>query len=285
MIHEYRRFATLKGLLRAVKEAESDYLLLSGGTEIHRQSGRVLPAEDPAVCLSLEGLGLDTIEQCPNGITIGAMVTLQQVIDHELVPDFMKDACRFAASRTLRNMATVGGNIAAFRDDSYLLPSLIAAKARIVTTELGDGDTIDTEDMPLREYVDNIDAFRTSVITKIVLNKPARHVYAKRYSRTRQGIPDIILACGAICRDGDLAEVRTVAAGPGIGIQRLKEVDKFLESEHEAAADALEEEIRREVHAVDTAFASAEYQTYLAVVTIADMVSACRSSLKGDKPP
>ncbi|MGM0431287.1 MAG: FAD binding domain-containing protein [Spirochaetota bacterium] len=281
MIEEYRRFATLKELLTAVKESESEFLLLSGGTEIHRQAGSSVRAENSAVCLSLEGLGLDTIEKKGNSVTIGAMVTLQQLIDHTDVPEFMKEAALFAASRTLRNMATLGGNIAAFRDDSYLLPTLIAAKARIVTAELDDRGAIDTEDMPLREYVDNIDAFRMSVVTKIVLNKPERYVYAKRYSRTRQGVPDIIVAFGALCSEGRLSDVRTAAAGLGIGIQRLKSVDKLFELEPQISNEKLEEAVRREVHTAGSPFASAEYQQYLAAVTIADMASACRKHLEG----
>ncbi len=45
--------------------------------------------------------------------------------------EVLKKAAGFIASRNIRNMATLGGNIAANRPDSYIIPCLMALKAEL----------------------------------------------------------------------------------------------------------------------------------------------------------
>ncbi|MDA3833664.1 MAG: FAD binding domain-containing protein, partial [Spirochaetales bacterium] len=181
MIEEILRFNSLKELLKTRKDNKKNSLFLAGGTEINRLNGTGSGAK--FLGMSLEGLGLNRIEKKDNGVHIGAMVTLQQLIDDPRIPEYLKVAAGFAGSRTLRNMATLGGNVGALRDDSYLVPTLIAAKARLITAELQDGGTVESEDVPIREFIDNIQEFNDCCIVGVSLNKHGRCVVTKRYSR------------------------------------------------------------------------------------------------------
>jgi len=121
----------------ALKTAEAAYL--AGGTEINRLNSLV----DPKVLISIRGIDeLKTLGIRDGRVVIGAGCTFQDVVECEAVPEYFKEACLFMGSRTKRNMATIGGNIAMKRDDSYILPTLIAAGAVLMLMG-ADGSTCD----------------------------------------------------------------------------------------------------------------------------------------------
>ena len=100
-------------------------------------------------------------------IIIGGGATFSSIIGSSSVPSFLKEACAFMSSSILRNMATIGGNIALFRDDSYLLPTLIASGA-ILSVESLSG----RKEMSIREYSEK----KEGIITEIKIRKDS---YAK----------------------------------------------------------------------------------------------------------
>ena len=54
------------------------------------------------------------------------MTTLQEIADSGFVPVALKDSAGFIPTRSVRNIATIGGNAGAKRADSYVIPALIA---------------------------------------------------------------------------------------------------------------------------------------------------------------
>lgn len=99
----------------------------AGGTDDLRLGG----AADGKELIDINALGFDTIEEKDGKLYIGARVTLQQLVDSDLIPAFIKEAARFCSSFIKRNSATVGGNLALRRDDSYLAAAFCAAEAKI----------------------------------------------------------------------------------------------------------------------------------------------------------
>ena len=65
-------------------------------------------------------------------VIIGALTTLEEIRNSALVPAFIRDAAAFDASLQLRNSATIGGNFALRRFDSYMIPALLASEADVV---------------------------------------------------------------------------------------------------------------------------------------------------------
>ena len=117
-----------EGLEEALKQKTKNSAFLAGGTEINRLGSTVQARK----LISIGRIGeLDGISDADNAVKIGAMCTFQDIIDSSLVPDYLKEACRFMGSRTKRNMATIGGNIALRRTDSYLYATLIACGAKL----------------------------------------------------------------------------------------------------------------------------------------------------------
>jgi putative selenate reductase FAD-binding subunit len=101
---------------------------LAGGTDNLRLGG----AAEGKELIDINALGFDTIEETDGKIYIGARVTLQQLIESDLIPAFIKEAAKFCASFAKRNSATVGGNLALRRDDSYLAAAFCAADAKLL---------------------------------------------------------------------------------------------------------------------------------------------------------
>ena len=101
---------------------------LAGGTDDLRLGG----AAEGKELIDINALGFNTIEEKDGKLYIGAQVTLQQLVESDLIPAFIKEAAKFCASFAKRNAATVGGNLALRRDDSYLAAALCAADAKLI---------------------------------------------------------------------------------------------------------------------------------------------------------
>ena len=90
---------------------------LAGGTEDLRLGGQGENKE----LIDINGLVPSEIRKREDGmVEIGALATLEDIIESELIPECVKKGARLCASFEKRNSATVGGNIGARRDGSYL---------------------------------------------------------------------------------------------------------------------------------------------------------------------
>ena len=140
---------------------------VAGGTEVNRLGSDI--AEKSATLISLKRCsGLDGIEEDAGYVTIGAMCTFQDLVESGKVPGWLKEAALFMASRTKRNMATIGGNIAAKRSDSYLIPALSAAGAVLELL----GSDAKTERIGIAEYLDG--AYDDKLIVSVTVEKDVR---------------------------------------------------------------------------------------------------------------
>lgn len=114
------------------KENAETSVYLAGGTDDLRLNG----AAEGKDLIDINGLDekYDTITVRGGKVWIGARCTLQQVLESELVPAFIREAAGFCSSFVRRNSATIGGNVALRRQDSYTAAALTAAEAVLVST-------------------------------------------------------------------------------------------------------------------------------------------------------
>ena len=149
------------------KQNADTAVYLAGGTDDLRLNGSA-PGKD---LIDISALGLDDIFVQDGKLYIGARCTFNQVIESDLVPEFIKEAAYFCASFTKRNSATVGGNIGLRRQDSYLAAALTAADAKLKSmTPHGEemkpiGEYLQGKCMRLIEYV-VLDADRTGWVKR-----------------------------------------------------------------------------------------------------------------------
>lgn len=240
-------------------------VFLAGGTEVNRLGSDI--ADKAETLISLKKCeGLNAIDDDDDYVSIGSMCTFQQILESDAVPEYLKEAVRFMASRTKRNMATIGGNIAAWRSDSYLLPTLIMADASIVV-HLKDGSIISMTPFAYKKWTEQ------HLITAVEVPKEA-NVVSKRYSNTAQSHA-VLTMSGGIWRD----EFMIVAAVKNSGIYMLNGFTEELAKHPDMSDDEIiawfkdntEWGYHKEVPLADDMFGSVAYKRYLAGVTAADI--------------
>lgn len=99
----------------AALAAHEDVMVIAGGTDLlGTLKDECLPFY-PNYIVDLKSIpGLDRIEETDTELVIGALVKLQDIADSEIVrthAQALAEACSRAASPTIRQMGTIGGNI------------------------------------------------------------------------------------------------------------------------------------------------------------------------------
>lgn len=149
------------------KEHADTAVYLAGGTDDLRLGG----SAEGKDLIDINGFGFDDIFVKDGKLYIGARCTLNQVIESDLVPAFIKEAAGFCASFVKRNSATVGGNVGLRRKDSYLAAALTAAEAVLLRqTPHGEnekpiGEYLHSDCLCLIEYI-VLDANRTGWVKR-----------------------------------------------------------------------------------------------------------------------
>ena len=233
---------------------------LAGGTEINRLGSDIAADADTLISLK-KCSGLDGIEAEGGSVKIGSMCTFQKLTESDKVPAYLKEAARYMASRTKRNMATIGGNIAAFRSDSYLLPVLFAVCARVdVLTKEG------VQNICINSFKEAAEAGEEMLITAVIVPENIR-VVSKRYSNTAQSHA-VLTMSSAITEKG----FTLAAAVKNCGILRFRTFEDMVRKD----PDISEEDVMaffREADSLkisDDMFGSEEYKRYLLGVTAYD---------------
>lgn len=275
MIGEFIRTTSPQESLGALHNGGEGTHFIAGGTEILRLGSLIGPQK----VVSLKGLNLSGIEEERGIVSIGATTTFQEALESDLVPPYLKEALLFCGSYTRRNMGTIGGNIALRRDDSYLSPTLIAAKARLILGDIAKDGKYGEENIPIREYHSFEEHFEGSLILKIVLNKPKRFVASLRYARTVQSPAAVTIALGADISSDAPHDVRIAAAIKGSGVVRLIEVENGIMEGHYPTVEDAAAHAAQDLVLVDDITGSAAYKRYILTASVAELYKQCLDAI------
>ena len=232
---------------------------LAGGTEINRLNSLV-EASSLVALTRVPELSFIKVEGA--FVEFGAMCTFQQVVDAKETPSYFKEVCLYMASRTKRNMATLGGNIAICRDDSYLWPTLLACDASLNLLDSEGEKSFVSVDF----YLENYEELKDQLIFSVVI--PAScNIASKRYSNTAQS--HAVLTMSASNGPNGL---KIAVAMKKVGIFTMPTLAALI------AGGASDEEVQAQVKACeavkiedDLLFGSAAYRKYLLAVTAYDL--------------
>lgn len=209
--------------------------------------------------IRIDGRGLAGVEVREDTARVGALTSLQDVMDDAALPDALRAAAAFQPSRPLRCMGTVGGDIAARRTDSCLAVPLTALGAVL---ELAGDASVSVNNYVSVEMRDLILHVRVPL---------GRRCAVARHTRNARGP---VLLTAAVGWDADGGGIAAVVAGPGLPLQRLPAVESLLAED--ACGAAVERAVRKAVAPVDDWLGSAAYKAHLAAVAVADCADACR---------
>jgi putative selenate reductase FAD-binding subunit len=246
MITDIVRPKTVPEAVRARSVPGSAFL--GGGTWLN--SG----ASAATRLVSLENLGLGGIEAGKGTCTIGAMATFQQIVDDTRVPAGLRDAARLLASRTLRNMCTLGGELGLRPHDSALIPVLVALGATIRRSgsrrpaQIAEWLAAPTDDLILSVTV------------------PAARCEVAAVSRTSHSVRSVVVAVAVVAAAGGGARA-TIVPCDCRGTRGIFSVTLPAEP------DGVESAVNAIFNPKPDMHASAEYKRYMAGVMAADLVA------------
>ena len=173
--------ATPQEAVNLRKQHADTAVYLAGGTDDLRLGG----AAEGKDLIDITFFDFNTITEKGGKVYIGALCTLQDVVESDLVPGFIRDAAKLCASFERRNSATVGGNLGLRRQDSYLAAAMTAAEATLKSvTPHGD------EDKAIGEY---LTSNCKRLITYVVVDKNRRG-WVKRFGNTSASHAALIAA-------------------------------------------------------------------------------------------
>lgn len=242
-----------------------------GGSARPGSTGSVDAAGSPArtasaslALISLENLDLDFVEWRRAALHIGAAATFQQVLDAPGVPAAIRDAVTATASRTLRSMVTVGGELGHAPADSVLIPVLAALDARV---RIAGGRSL------------GIEAFRAAralgpigLIVEVSATEADRPCTVASLARTSHGHRSLVIAVAAERLHPKVSSVRIVASDCRGQLLRLADPEEALEGRELPQRDRIEKLVRAAFWPTSDPHASTEYKRYLAGVYAADLL-------------
>ncbi|NOX35524.1 MAG: hypothetical protein GXP56_17640 [Deltaproteobacteria bacterium] len=221
--------------------------------------------------ISLKNLGLDRLVRGPvkksRGVTIGALVTFQNLIDHDNTPRILKQAALHEPSRLIRNMKTIGGDISAGPVLSGLSPCLVALSARVQKKDL--------ESILLEDY---LNSNRKGLVLNIFI--PDKDVKCKiKKVCLQSNSPAIVTAAVSMHYDQKKKIEKIIIAVREIGkkVIRLGKIEKQLENGSINAVDnvSIEKAVFKQVNPVSDINGTSEYKKYIAGVAVADCINQC----------
>ena len=131
--------------------SERQAIALAGGTDLlvrYRSWSGTLPSIERPVLFLNRVDALKAIDRSELAITIGAAVTLTELLETPALPPDLRSAISQMASPAIRNAATLVGNICNASPAADTLPSLYAADA-IVRLQRPGGQ----RDLPIRAFI------------------------------------------------------------------------------------------------------------------------------------
>ena len=209
-----------------------------------------------STAIDLSGLGLDTIEETEEGFSIGAMVTLRQLEQHQGLAAYthgaMREAVRHIVGVQFRNCATVGGSVYGRFGFSDVLTLLLALDCDVELYKAGR--------MPIAQFAAL--PYDRDILTHVYIKKtPGLAVHYQSVRATQTDFP--ILTCAA-ARTADGAYRFAIGARPM----------KAMLVCPTAAPDELPAAVQAAVPTGSNLRGSAAYRTHLVGVLVKRAVQA-----------
>jgi CO/xanthine dehydrogenase FAD-binding subunit len=198
--------------------------LIAGGTHV---MPRLAPSES---LVSLRRTGLAGISQSGGRVTVGAATTLAQ-LGREV--EFLHDAVESIASPSIRNLATVGGNLFVPQPHGDLAVCLLALDAQ---AELAGGDTV-----PVAEA--------HGLVTAVTFSIPAEWRFLKAMRRKLNSASIVTVAA--------VLEAPRIALG---GVAPTPVRARHAEAAYAQGAEAAAQAALEDIDPFDDAYASAWYR-------------------------
>ncbi len=259
MIKEFYKPQTIAEAVELKEKFKDETVFIAGGTNVNCTDSKY----EIEKVIGIEQLKLNEIEKMPDKLSIGAGVTIQELIDSLKIPDQLRTAAGHFVNRNIRNIATIGGNVAANNSTSNLIPILVA-----LDTELKIGGSAAL--VPVYEYVTQE---MTSLIEGITISSEnlSKKYGLQKFSRTANDISIITAATAFNIQNEKLSDVRVAVGGVGKHVVRQTALENQLEGNKLPAPLEIEATVKNSVAPVRDIRGGVQFKKYMAGA----LISAC----------
>ncbi|NOU73925.1 hypothetical protein GC098_21415 [Paenibacillus sp. LMG 31458] len=224
-----------------------DSVLIAGGTWLRtRWENGLSPLPQHLISLgnipSLSGLTVDSLGH----IHIGPALCLADLMKNELVRQrcgLLVQACSEIAAPSVRNLASIGGNVMSRTGD--LIPVLLVMDAQIICS-----DGQNERSLALAEWLESPISSQNEVMTGIVvptaapLKEESKYEFYLKVGRREAFTPSVVTVAGRLSlgKDGTLTSI-AIAAGGGSAVPA-----RFKDQEAAAIGQSLSKELLKYLH-------------------------------------
>jgi len=209
---------------------EPEATIVAGATDVGLWVTKQMRRLDPVIFIN-HLTELQSITSDEAGITVGAGVSYTQAFDvlSAEIPSFGRLIDRIGGQQ-VRNMGTIGGNIANGSPIGDTPPPLIALGAELTLRTHAGRRTIPLEDFFLA--YGKQDRLPSEFVEKVFVPRPAEGSHFAAYKISKRRDEDISALCGAfhLALDGDgrVAKIRIAFGGMAATPKRAKHVEEAL---------------------------------------------------------
>lgn len=254
---------TSLGDLRKVLKQAPKATLMAGGTLVMPTINE--GAHGISALVSLSKLGLDGVSFKKGVATIGAAAPIAELGRHSELK-FLLPAIESIASPTLRNMATVGGNLFAKQPYGDLAVCLVALDAKATIVNAKSKRSVPVEDVIKK----GLKAGELVTQVSFAIPKPGTFKYAKASRRALNSASIVTVAAVIPLVKGMVADSRIILGGVAAKPVRAKSVEKLLEAKpfDDKTVRAAAAAATKDIAPFTDAYASAWYRARVTPVHI-----------------
>ena len=266
MIQEFFKPQTIVEALELKEKLQNEAVFMAGGTDVNCTDSNY----EIETVIGIEQLKLNKISKTEKALSIGAGVTIQELIDSPKIPDPLTTAARHFINRNIRNMATIGGNIASNYSTYNLIPILVALDAELKMG--GSATSISVYDYIAREM--------THLIEGIMISPEnlTKKYGIRQFSRTANDTSIITAAVAFNIQHEKVSNVRVAISGVGKHVVRLTELENKLEANKLPAPTEIEDTVKKIVAPVKDIRGGVQFKKYMAGVLISDCIQNAQNA-------
>ena len=227
-IKEYFKPTTIEEAVTLLREHPGKGKFIAGGTN-------VVVDKDPSLdyLIDLHHLGLDYLIEEETCVRIGACTTIQELYQSELIQSFasglLAQVASWFASRQIRNVATIGGNIAEGLSAADTAPALLAMDAQVVIAG-GNERTIALSDFFRKEggTILNNELIKEFIVPKEFQNATGKFL---KNAKTREDISIVSVTTTVLMHETYCEKVRIALGAVAPTPIRIPQAESVLEGQ------------------------------------------------------
>lgn len=284
-LEAYARPASLSEALDLLRAQGDAAAVIAGGTDLvleHRPSLRCL--------VDITGLGLSYIRNGSQGIAIGATTTMEELARSPrvaaLADGMLCAAAGMCGSWQVRNLATLGGNVANALPAADTPPALLAldARARWVGEAEREGPLDGFFLGPRKTVLRGGEVLTEMIIPPVPAGLRGAFI---KFGRTQKDIAIVNVAVAVVAEGGRCRMARIALDAVAPTPIRVPEAERLLEARglDDAALDAAAAIVSRAVRPISDHRAGADYRRRLSGVLVRRALVSCRDGARERRRP